>query len=394
MADQPRLEYLMEQYCANRCSATERQELLRLIHEGRHTEAIKSLMGASWPRLSADYQLGDAPSEAILAAIFGTETAIVLPMEPGQRRNNRSRWGRAAAAAILVIAAGAGSYLYLSKRPQPIIANSNIRHDADPGRNAAILTIAGGKQITLDSTARGLIGRQGNTTITNTDGRLLYTSLSERPAEIQVNTLTTRRGNQYQLVLPDGSKVWLNAASSITYPTAFAGNDRTVAITGEAYFEVLHKNKMPFRVKAGNQVIEDLGTHFDINAYTDEPVFKTTLLEGAIKINGLILKPGEQAGIGSNGKMTVLKDVDLDGIVAWKDGKFRYNSVDIESIMRQAARWYDLDVEYDGKIDETFSGGISRNVNASELLHILEITKKVHFDIEGKKIIVKPVPKD
>jgi transmembrane sensor len=389
MTDQPRLEYLLEQYFSKCCSSDERQELLRLIHEGVHEAAIKAWMDASWSRLSASYRLGGAPSEAILAAILGEQAAMLVPMEKTPARGKRPWWGWAAAA-VLVIAAGAGGYLYLSPKPRPIIPGTALLHDAAPGRNAAILTIAGGRQIILDSNARGTISRQGSTTITNTNGQLAYTALSETPAEIQYNTLTTQRGNQYELILPDGSRAWLNAASSITYPTAFAGKERTVTITGEVYFEIRH-DRIPFRVKAGDQLIEDLGTHFDINAYPDEPVMRTTLLEGSVKVGGLVLQPGEQANVDRDGKMTLLKNVDLDEVVAWKDGKFRYSSADIGSIMRQAARWYDVDVEYEGKINETFSGGISRNVNASQLLHILEITKKVHFDIDGKKIIVRPV---
>jgi transmembrane sensor len=299
----------------------------------------------------------------------------------------------AAAAAILLMLGTGGYFLFFNKPPQT--AHTPVRpftNDLAPGGNKAILTLANGSTILLDSAANGTLARQGNAQIQKlANGQIAYHSLHDQSPELIYNTLTTPRGGQYQLILPDGTKVWLNAASSIRYPTAFTGKTREVTVTGEAYFEVAHKERQLFRVKAGNTLIEDLGTHFNINAYTDEPFFKTTLLEGAVKVSGLILQPGEQVAISSNGKITLFKGVDVDGVVAWKDGKFRYNSVDIGSIMRQAARWYDLDVQYEGKIDETFSGGISRNVNASELLHILEITKKVHFDIEGKKIIVKPI---
>jgi ferric-dicitrate binding protein FerR (iron transport regulator) len=164
-----------------------------------------------------------------------------------------------------------------------------------------------------------------------------------------------------------------------------------VEITGEAYFEVVHRKNQPFKVKAGNREIVDLGTHFNINAYTDEPAMKTTLLEGSVAVGGLVLKPGEQASINGTGQASLIKEVDVDEVVAWKDGKFKFNSVDMEAVMRQVARWYDVEVEYRGKVSGTISGGISRDVNISELLHILELTKKVGFEIVGKKIIVIPI---
>jgi transmembrane sensor len=380
----------------------------------RRQQLVRQLTDEEWLRPQLEHQDRYSPEqvwekfEKLVPEVLGNSGDVEAPQ--GQELHSRRIGLRWAAAAILVIVAGAGGYLYFSGKPQPKIANSSIQHDAAPGRNAAILNIAGGQQILLDSTVRGIISRQGNTTVTNTKGQLAYTALPERPTEIQYNTLTTQRGNQYQLALPDGTKVWLNAASSITYPTAFAGNDRSIAITGEAYFEVRKNASQPFKVIInGQEEVEVLGTSFNVNAYQDEPQIAITLLEGSVSVRGepfvgvntnkgkvsLVLKPGQQAqlvfGKNSNNGVRVVNDVDVDGVVAWKDGKFRYSSVDIGSIMRQAARWYDLDVEYEGEIDETFSGGISRNVNASQLLHILEITKKVHFDIEGKKIIVKPV---
>ncbi|HEX5553785.1 MAG TPA: FecR domain-containing protein, partial [Chitinophagaceae bacterium] len=203
--------------------------------------------------------------------------------------------------------------------------------------------------------------------------------------------------------LEDSTRVWLNAASSIRYPVAFSGKDRQVSITGEAYFEVAHRRKMPFIVMAGNERVEDIGTRFNINAYSDEPVMETTLLVGAVSISvakgqnsdqrTVFLKPAEQARVrrGESPAITVLKNVNVDDVIAWKAGKFRFSSVDIATIMRQAARWYDVDIVYKGKVKGTLSGGIQRSVNISELLQLLELTGRVTFGVENKKVIVQPV---
>jgi ferric-dicitrate binding protein FerR (iron transport regulator) len=313
---------------------------------------------------------------------------------------------RVAAAVIFLLLLGGTAYLYLRPVPKQGIIPSQARvfkNDITPGRNSAVLTLADGSTIVLDTARKGDLAIQGNSHIINTGGQLAYTALQGKPAAVVYNTLATQRGNQYQLVLPDGTKVWLNADSRLTYPTIFTGTKRKVELTGEAYFEVVHNAKMPFSVKVGNQEIEDIGTAFNVNAYTDEAVIKTTLVEGGVRVS--VLSPpsslstvncqlsieGDQSSVNSAGKIDLVRDVDIEDVVAWKNGKFRFSSVNIETIMRQAARWYDVEVEYRGRVSETFTGGISRNVNISQLLHILEITKKVKFEIEGKKIIVKPV---
>jgi ferric-dicitrate binding protein FerR (iron transport regulator) len=207
-----------------------------------------------------------------------------------------------------------------------------------------------------------------------------------------LNTITTPRGGQYQVVLPDGSKVWLNAASSIEFPTSFTGNTRNVSITGEAYFEVAKNAAKPFLVKTNRAVIEVLGTHFNVMAYDDEAEMKTTLLEGAVKVKSgstsNYLRHGQQAVLNATGQTRVLDDVDVDDATAWKNGIFQFNDAGIEVIMRQASRWYDVNVSYEGQIPvKQFTGRISRKVKASELLNMLAYTG-VKFRIEGKNIIV------
>lgn len=301
-----------------------------------------------------------------------------------------------AAAAVIFALLGAGAFWVLHNATQKQIAltqHERFRNDVAPGKNAALLTLAGGQKIVLDSAANGAISKQGNTTILNTNGRLVYNELREKPTEVLYNTLTTGRGNQYQLILPDGSRVWLNAASSITYPTAFAGSERKIAITGEAYFEIAKDEMHPFIVEKNEMRIQVLGTHFNVNTYDDEDALKTTLLEGSVKVakgsESSILRPGQQAILSrDNGPIKVVDHPDIDEVMAWRNGAFKFNDATIESIMRQMARWYDVEVAYDTEIFQHFIADVPRDVPASELLKLLELTDQVHFKIEGKKITV------
>jgi hypothetical protein len=274
--------------------------------------------------------------------------------------------------------------------------------DVQPGGNKAVLTLANGQVIDLDSAHNGILVEQGNMAVVkNNNGEVVYKAVDDeknaRHAANVYNMLATPRGGQYQLTLPDGSRVWLNAASSIRYPVAFANDERQVEITGEVYFEVEKNPKKPFRVTIlpTGGVVEVLGTHFNINAYSDEPAIKTTLLEGSVKVSSMVngewsmLKPGQQASI-HHSQLTIHDNVDLELAMAWKNGFTLFKSADIKSIMRQAARWYDVEVMYEGTVPErSFTGGISRNAPLSELLQLLEVSK-VHFKIEGKKLIVMP----
>jgi ferric-dicitrate binding protein FerR (iron transport regulator) len=267
-----------------------------------------------------------------------------------------------------------------------------------PGGNKAILTLANGRQITLTGARNGTLAVQGAVAINKTaDGRIIYNSSNEatsgHAAATTYNTMTTPRGGQYQVVLPDGSKVLLNAASSLTYPTTFNGNERKVELTGEAYFEVAHNASKPFKVSSNGQTVEVLGTHFNINAYKDEPAIKTTLLEGKVKVtaNTLnkvhFLEPGQQSVF--NAQTFAVNQVETEGVVAWTNGQFVFEDDNIQYIMRTVSRWYDVDVTYNGTApDDIFGGSVSRFNNISEVLKTLQLTGKVHFEIEGRKIIV------
>ncbi len=327
-------------------------------------------------------------------------------------RYRNLRWWTAAAALILL---AGGIWFYRTGLPAPsAIAGSHpLNRDAAPGGNRAILTMADGSTILLDSAATGQLALQGHTKVLKLNsGLLVYNSIdpshpanSTSPAannsadrgSLVYNTITTPRGGQYQVLLPDGTKVWLNAASSLKFPTAFTGKERTVELTGEAYFEVAANAHLPFMVQANEGMkVQVLGTHFNLNAYRDEPMAKTTLLEGSIRIsNGTdthLLTPGQQAVLNNNSSgIQVSNDADLDEAVAWKNGMFIFNSLPLEAIMRQMERWYDVEVSYEGNIKNvSFNGQISRYSNASKMLDMLATTGEVHFKIENKKIIVRP----
>ncbi|MDN3582932.1 FecR family protein [Mucilaginibacter flavus] len=305
-----------------------------------------------------------------------------------------------AAAAVIMAIIGAGLYyslMYPVKFPVTAVNKTPVMHDADPGKNKAILTLNNGEKVVLDSARIGTLAKNGNVSVTKArDGQLVYTvedaKSSDSQAAYTYNTISTPRGGQYQVILPDGSKVWLNAASSIKFPTAFAANERNVQLTGEAYFEVTKNAAKPFKVSVDGLNVKVLGTHFNIMAYNDEDAIKTTLLEGSIQLssggNSSILKPDQQ-GIVKGNRISVM-DVEAEKFVAWKNGYFEFNRSSILDIMKQLSRWYDMQVVYEGKIaDDEFVGRIERSAKLSRVLHILELSH-VHFKVEDKKITVSP----
>jgi len=310
-------------------------------------------------------------------------------------------WPRIAAAASVILALSFGGYFILHKNHSQQITKIQPR-DIGPGGNKAILTLANGTSIVLNSAKNGILAQQGNVLVNKTaNGDVVYQAAKSGAGNDQnqniYNTITTPRGGQYHLVLADGTNVWLNAASSIKYPTAFLGKDRRVEITGEAYFEVIHNAAKPFRVVGGGQTVEVLGTHFNINTYTDEDVVKTSLLEGSVMVSAantaVMIKPGQQARLfaaGGKQKINVVNDADMDEAVAWKNGFFQFDNENLAGIMRNVSRWYDVDVYYKGNNlqGQLFSGRLSRFKNVSQLLKKLELTGAVHFKVEGKQIIV------
>lgn len=403
---------LLNRYCSGDCSIAETK-----LVEAWYTELINT-GDLEWEEGEKE-SMQNASETWLLQNIADDE----MPSSSVRRLRvgNRTWW---AAAAILVILTGAGYYLFNKQQAATTVANNEaaLKNDVAPGSNKAVLTLSNGATIVLDDASNGMVAQQGNAKVLKPDdGQLVYTQEENNGNQtLSYNMLATPRSGQYQLVLPDGTKVWLNAESSIRYPVAFMGNERRVQITGEVYFEVAplrlrSGQKMTFIVEKGDMRVEVLGTHFNVNAYSDESAIKTTLLEGKVKVvkgqwsmvndqstkkdHTIILKPGEQALIpaetekakrSGNNRIQIHK-TDVDDVIAWKNGLFHFENADIKTVMRQLARWYDVEVMYEGasvKNDPLFVE-ISRNTRLSDVLKVLEESGSAKFSIQGKKIIVK-----
>ncbi len=390
--------------------------MLDKYQDGTASPVEKTLIEEYYRRLekAGTTELSTEEEIALRQAMYRNITANMEERATPVVSFRRKNYGMAAAAAVLLIAIGSGGYYWLYKnqatQPHANITGKTKSPDLPPGKDAATLTLADGRTIILDS-ASGTISKQGGATVINLNGQVSYAKTGDKNEQTTVvyNTITTARGNQYQLILADGSKVWLNSASSLRFPTSFTGNKREVELDGEGYFEIATLQlpakgghapgqKMPFHVKTNNQDIEVLGTHFNVNAYKDEETTKTTLLEGKVKVvndqssmvNGktAILQPGEQAVLKGNSPFTIDHSPDLDQVMAWKNGWFEFDNTDIKTIMRQISRWYDVDVRYEVKTNnETYGGRISRNLNLSNILKMLE-TYGVHYRLENKTLIV------
>lgn len=355
-------------------------EACRLLAR-RHTEWDSELMG---------------DEETIKSKLYSSITARIA----GTQRNGRiRRLYLSAAAAVTLAFLTVGVYRLFHEPSRLKQTAHNKINDLKPGENRATLTLANGQKIILTKSLTGQLSKQGNVNISmKANGTVAYTAGSggqTTNAGTAYNTLTTKKGEQFPLILSDGTQVILDAASSITFPVAFTGNKRTVFITGQAYFKVVHNQHQPFQVLVKGQTINDIGTEFNINAYDDEGSVKTTLLEGSVKVSkaseAVVLTPGQQSQVTDNGNtITVVKNADIQSVVAWKNGLFQYNNASIQEVMRQVARWYNVDIQYEGTIPQReFSGKMQRDLNASQVLDLLSFTR-IHFKIEGKKIIVTP----
>jgi hypothetical protein len=392
MAD-PLLLQLLDKYATHSITAGEKKQLYELLQSTDHHTELETIIDNQFQ--SSVFEL---PEDDELRKIIFQKIQQKIK-EPAKVRSI-GVWKRWTVAASILILIGVGSYLFFFNKQAPttIDGPQEIADVPAPKTSKAVITLADGKIIAVDSLTTLA---QGNVVVNRTaDGKLIYQSGNDNPESgIQYNTLTNPRGSKViDMTLADGSRVWLNAGSSVTFPVAFAGDERKVAITGEAYFEVMKDTQHPFKVDiAGKVEVEVLGTHFNVNSYANEDDIKITLLEGAVKVGqqsaanrqqSAFLKPGEQAQLKNDIK--IVKDVDVEMVVAWKNGKTLFKSADLKSIMRQVERWYDVDVIFEGNIpDRTFSGGVSRDVNLSELLRIFEVSK-IHFRIEGKKLVVMP----
>lgn len=391
-SDSGQIEQLLQRYLRDELSREEVQELMdyilqhpvlagELLDRDRSEAFSEKLLNPPALPAAASKRM----YERLLTVIRNGSVNTKEKTTPVRRMSPRWRWIAAAVVTFIIITV---AYFWQSWKWKPTrqIAHTTIIKDVLPGKTGAILTLADGSHVVLDSAGNQQIVRQGNVQITNQNGQLTYNSSRNSTGESSFNTLTTPAARQYKLVLPDGSKVWLNAGSSIRYPTAFKGKTREVEINGEAYFEVAHNASKPFRVKTGNIIIEDIGTAFNINAYGDEPAVKTTLVEGSIRLhagsNNKILRPGMQGAVPQGETSIATNNVDVDEIIAWKEGLFNFNNLDIETVMRQIGRWYNMQIIYEGRKPEgQFSGIIDRNTNLAFILKSLEYSG-MRFKVE------------
>ena len=315
---------------------------------------------------------------------------------PHKNSKSFKLWLKLAGAAAILLLAGVGIYFYSINHPVQQVAKAKaLVQDVAAGGNKAILTLSNGEQIVLTDAAKGKIAEQTGISIRKTaDGQLIYAAdkhvLQDKSKELVYNKIETPKGGQYQVSLPDGTVVWLNSASSLKFPAKFSAKERRVELTGEGYFEVAHNPAKPFRVISNKQEVEVLGTHFNMNTYADEDGDRTTLLEGSVLLKQFgkqaLLKPGEQAVL--KGKTIEIAPADVELAVAWKNGYFMFKQASLKTLMRQLAKWYDVEVSYSGNIPPLlFSGKIHRNTSLAQTLELLSFSK-VNFRIEGKKIAI------
>lgn len=409
------LKQLLEDYRNGKLSAEQKEAFEQLLHSRESEELLQQLLDESLEKTVA------VEAEETQKFIYqrirdqhikedSRKSGILVRFLP-------KTWLRYAA--MLLIVLGAGTYfLLLNKKKDPSITTVNeLQRSSDiaPGHDGAILTLADGTTVDLDTLHNGVIARQNGAQVVLKDGSVAYNADGRSNNQITYNTISTPKGRQFRIVLPDGSGVWLNAASSIKYPTVFTGEERLVEIDGEAYFEVKKVKlpsgrRMPFKViippRPGGPggAVEVLGTSFNINAYDDESAIKTTLLEGSVKMvngqwsmvnnhskakqNSVILKPGQQAELRSHSPLTIHHSPDIDQVMAWKNGLFNFNGYNLKAVMRELGRWYDLDIVYESEPEPVeMMGEIQRNLTLSQVMKILQRIH-INYRVEGRKLII------
>ncbi|MGO4294966.1 FecR family protein [Chitinophaga sp. RAB17] len=314
----------------------------------------------------------------------------------GQTKKSPGFWShtwRRAAAIFLLIMGGALTWFILKKEQTPNIATVMHKSDVAPGSRKAVLTLSNGSVIVLDDAPEGVVASQGKTLIRKSgSGQLRYDASGATAGVNAYNSITTPNGGEYQVVLPDGSQVWLNAASSIRFPATFAHDARRVEITGEAYFEVVKNGNVPFYVTTGHHRIEVLGTGFNVQSYRNDADITTTLLQGSIRIaagaNTRILKPGQQTKVNRETPVSIqlIEDADTEEALAWRNGKFIFNDTELQTVVRQLERWYDVNIDYTGLTGYRFNGEIPRSANLSKVLKMMELTSNIHYRINDRNI--------
>lgn len=384
---------LLSRYLDNNCDPEELEELMSFLEKEDSNRMLLLQLKEQYANpFNENVPISAEQSDRIREALLQKISSTSSPVIPMYKR----RWLLVAAAAASIIFLSVGINFFIAKKSSvkgSIARVSSYKNNILPGGNKAILKLADGSTIVLDDAQNGMLARQGMTKVIKLDGKLSYNSGHNSAHEILYNTISTPRGGQYEICLPDGSHVWLNAASSLRFPTTFAGKERRVEITGEAYFEVAKSKTMPFIVKVNTAEIHVMGTHFNVMAYSGEAAIKTTLLEGSVRLisgkDSSLLKPGQQAQLTNGSQIRVIGHVNVEEVMAWKNGMFYFGNADLETVMKQLSRWYDVEVEYQDKsFKRLFVGEMPRSSKLSDVLKALELAGNLHFDIVGKKIIV------
>jgi ferric-dicitrate binding protein FerR (iron transport regulator) len=423
---QTRLAFLFSKYYQKTATAEEKAEFMQLAAMEEHAAELQQLLGEAWAEPDEMPVFTETESEDMLRHVLQVQEVSAGQVVELAPAGLRLRGLRIVAAAAVLAGLGLGTWWYahpLEKPGMTVAVTKGPVAAPVPGGNKAVLILADGSTVTLDSTKNGLVAKQGGSNVMKLAGGQLAYASGGRPeakggaseatgaasqaagrisqaageasqAAVLYNTVRTPKGGQYEVTLPDGSRVWLNAATSLRFPTAFTGSDRTVELSGEAYFEVASSRDRPFIVKVGEMTVDVLGTHFNVMAYGDEERFRTTLLSGAVRVaeggTAKVLKPGDAASLSLDAKQLSVAKADTDQAVAWKNGLFQFERAGLKEVMRQVSRWYDVDVQYEGTVDRHFSGFIARSASLADVLHQLERAGKTSFTLEGRTVTVKP----
>jgi transmembrane sensor len=411
LSSNERYQELAEKWLNNTISPQESEEFLQWYNSGQdndiyiprdYAEGDQDLKKRIFAEISQNISEPVSSSSYRIQSWFAAAAVIIAVFVAGLYFSSETKETKQYVADKVILEPKIASPL---KRVSPVseieYQESVTVNDIEAGENKAILTLGDGSKIILDDAKNGILANQGgNSVLKAAEGEVIYSFLSEVKdplvedlnAPVIYNTIETPKGGKFQIKLPDGSKVWLNAASSLRFPTVFNGSKRQVELKGEAYFEVSPDKSKIFEVNTRNQVVQVLGTHFNINAYLDEPTVNTTLLEGSVRVSDLrtnisqLLKPGEQSQLSEQIEVINLKNT--NEAVAWKEGYFQFDEADIKAVMRQIERWYDVSVVYEGDVPNyRFGGEIERNLSLLQVLKVLEKTK-VHFRLEGREVIV------
>lgn len=406
--EQEKLDQLLSLFVEDRITREDYDQLFEYIRENPNDGNLMSSIDRAFQEMKSYDILSLEEKELLYQNIVQDERFESGGNEHADGSPVRSAgvWRQLSIAASILLAISIGLYFYANRSLEPKIvkqATEAVKQKIIfPGGDKAVLTLSDGSRIILDNAKNGVLANQAGVSIQKTsDGMLLYAfspSNSENSPESVAtnniyNKIETPVGGKYQVNLPDGSKVWLNASSTLRFPAFFFGNTREVELTGEAFFDVAKNKSKPFKVITQDQIVEVLGTQFNINSYSDEGPIKTTLIEGSVKIiykdHVVLLTPGQQ--FRPQNQHVKVVGVDTEDIIAWKKGYFLFKNEDIQSIMRKLSRWYDVEVNYEGDIPVVgFGGNVSRSKDISEVLDVLQLTNAVHFKIEGRRITVMP----